>query len=338
MTWITCPGCGLKHSPRPDGLCPRCHVQTGAPGSAPPPSDPAFARPDFPRRDFDRTSPSAAAPSPSQQPLPTTAVGGPPPFTSAPASTRATGEITAGSLVSRTLSTWWAHAGKFTALLVIAYVPLLLGAVAAGASAARGGLRGGAPAGFAGVLIVGLVVTLVLMMVQFGGVTYATLQHLAGRSVSFGAMFGIGWRRAWPLFVAGVLSTLLVWVGLFALIVPGVIAALGLVVALPVVVAENAGATDAMKRSFALTKGSRGTIFGALFLLGVVMILASVAGNVVNAIATAMGPLGIPLVLLVLLVQIGLSALSTVLCAVAYHDLRTAKEGADTTALASVFE
>ena len=22
--WINCPGCGLKHSRRPDGLCPRC--------------------------------------------------------------------------------------------------------------------------------------------------------------------------------------------------------------------------------------------------------------------------------------------------------------------------
>jgi hypothetical protein len=28
--WIACPGCGLKHSARPDGTCPRCGVQVAA--------------------------------------------------------------------------------------------------------------------------------------------------------------------------------------------------------------------------------------------------------------------------------------------------------------------
>jgi hypothetical protein len=36
--WIACPGCGLKHSARPDGTCPRCRLQVGAPAPAAPPA------------------------------------------------------------------------------------------------------------------------------------------------------------------------------------------------------------------------------------------------------------------------------------------------------------
>ena len=35
--WINCPGCGLKHSRRPDGMCPRC--KQAVDGTAPMPAD-----------------------------------------------------------------------------------------------------------------------------------------------------------------------------------------------------------------------------------------------------------------------------------------------------------
>jgi hypothetical protein len=44
--WINCPGCGLKHSRRPDGICPRCKqpLDAAAPAEAIP-AEPATAPP-----------------------------------------------------------------------------------------------------------------------------------------------------------------------------------------------------------------------------------------------------------------------------------------------------
>jgi hypothetical protein len=33
--WINCPGCGLKHSRRPDGMCPRCKQAVDGPAAMP---------------------------------------------------------------------------------------------------------------------------------------------------------------------------------------------------------------------------------------------------------------------------------------------------------------
>ena len=44
--WINCPGCGLKHSRRPDGICPRCKESVD--GSAAMPMDAVEAPDDLP--------------------------------------------------------------------------------------------------------------------------------------------------------------------------------------------------------------------------------------------------------------------------------------------------
>jgi hypothetical protein len=148
-------------------------------------------------------------------------------------------------------------------------------------------------------------------------------------------MLRAGLRRAWPLLVVGLAAGLAIWAGMLLLVVPGVILALGLTVVIPVVVAEDVGVSAAFKRSFALTKGSRGTIFGALLLLVLAMWGASLVGNLAAALNSALGAVGL---LLSVVVQIAMTPLTTVLCAVAYHDLRVAKEGVDTSELAKVFE
>ena len=53
--WINCPGCGLKHSRRPDGLCPKCKQSVDGPAAMP--TDGADIPADLP--------PEAAAPPPS---------------------------------------------------------------------------------------------------------------------------------------------------------------------------------------------------------------------------------------------------------------------------------
>lgn len=330
MDWITCPSCGLKHSPRPDGLCPRCRSRAGDPAAAgaQPPLETQAWPPAPPPLEPPTRDPGGAPP------LPTTPWGAPP-ATGGPKGP----EVTVGSIVNKTFSIWWANFGKFFGTLLLAYLPLVLLGVGAGAyGAAAGGALGKVPPVLIVLIALSAVAFVVLALAQFGGVTYATLQHLAGKRTSIGAMFGVGIRRAWPLFLVGAAASLLVMLGFVALVVPGVIAALGLTVAYSVVVAERVGTVDAIKRSFALTKGKRGTIFGALFVVMCALWAASLVGNLATAAAASNQVFAFVGLALSLVAQLALTPLTTVAMAVAYHDLRVAKEGVDTSQLASVFE
>lgn len=64
--WTQCPACGLKHSPRADGCCPRCRKVLGAPAAAAA-SGPSAAPPSRPAAPTSAAAPglaaSAAAPS-----------------------------------------------------------------------------------------------------------------------------------------------------------------------------------------------------------------------------------------------------------------------------------
>ncbi|MGB8931425.1 MAG: hypothetical protein WCC48_09300 [Anaeromyxobacteraceae bacterium] len=338
MNWITCQGCGLKHSQRPDGLCPRCRTRVDPAGAQAGGAD----APSFPG-----ASSFPAAPGPfaeAGQPLPTQPFGAPQPFPTTPVGAGARG-VTVGSLVSRTFSTWWANVLRYAVLLLLAYVPFIIGGVAvavkfgAGVLTPTPGQPPSFPSGVIPIIAVAGLATMVLALVLFGGMTFGALQHLAGRNVTFGAMIGAGFSRAWPLFIVGLAAYLLVLIGLVALIVPGVIVGMALIVSVPIVVAEgSAGVGATIKRSFALTKGSRGTIFGAVVVVVLALWAVSLLGNVASAALAANRPLALAGLVVSLLAQIAMTPLTMVLSAVAYHDLRVAREGMDTSALLKVFE
>lgn len=341
MEWITCPSCGLKHSPRPDGLCPRCRTQVGEPGAQRPlPPNPAFDRANFDRPPSPTASQGAGAP----EPMPTAPWdGGAAPVPAQPTGASAT--LSVGSLLSRTFSTWWANVGRFAGALLLAYVPIF----AAGAAAAivipqriraNPGLT---PQDAARALIpLGVVVAIVAVffaLALVGGITYGTLQHLAGRRAGVGAMLRAGLRRGWPVFLTTVAASVVIGLGFLLLVVPGVMLGMGLMLVIPVIMAEESGGVgQAFRRSFALTRGNRLMLFGAFVVLLVVLWSVSLVGNIATAAAATNSAAGVVGMLLSGVLQILLAPLGTVLCAVAYHDLRVAKEGVDTSQLAKVFE
>jgi hypothetical protein len=179
--------------------------------------------------------------------------------------------------------------------------------------------------------------TAVLMFVQMGALTYGAIQHLAGREVSLGALLGAGFRRAWPVFVAGFASGLLTLLGTLLLIVPGIILFCALAAAIPAVVAEAKGPMEAVRRSFALTKGRRFGVFVAFLVMGVVAWTATALAGVLP-IALGGGTASLAGAFVAFAVGAVAAPLWTLLPAVAYHDLRVEKEGVDTAALAKVFE
>ncbi len=250
-----------------------------------------------------------------------------------------------GRVVARTFSTWWKHVAVFSVLTLAASLPLVLLAVFAEtpiqgltapnpnpldpASAASPQIPQGFWLAYFG--------TMLLFLVEVGAITHGVINHLAGKRVSLGAMIGAGLRRAVPLLVVGVLSYLIVVLGTLLLVVPGIIFACALAVAIPAVVVERPGVLGAIKRSFALTKGKRLAVLAVFFLLFVIVLVVNVFSSfVLPALTSAVSPMiG---TVLGFAVNAVFGSFFWVAPAVVYHDLRVAKEGVATAQLAAVFE
>src|SRR6185503_11155775 len=76
-----------------------------------------------------------------------------------------------------------------------------------------------------------------------------------------------GLTRLWKVFVASLVSGLLIGVGCILLVIPGIIAICGLELVLPVATLEDETATGALGRSWELTSGHRWRIFVVLVVI-----------------------------------------------------------------------
>ncbi len=208
-----------------------------------------------------------------------------------------------------------------------------------------------------------IVAGFVLSFLASGGVTYGVIQQLRGQHASMFDCLRVGVSRM--LAVIGVtLLTMLALIGPFIPIVLvvaimggfGVVLALGgvvfvlalycrLWVAVPVAVIERPGVMESLSRSSKLTEGSRFAIFGVLFITGLLRWVGQKMAEVMIDLEGA-PKLGFDVlvsrlkiyILAVLVLNILFAAFSAVCCAVAYHDLRTGKEGTSVDELASVFD
>jgi hypothetical protein len=151
--------------------------------------------------------------------------------------------------------------------------------------------------------------------------------------------------------LAQMLQPLLLFFVIVLLIMPLLLLYLMWFVAMPACVLERLGPIRSLGRSRALTKGNRWKIFSLIL---ATLIPALIVGGVITAV---MARLGVGVIL-----QIGFffdlnrtlnsvtgqvvsliwtaiwTAFYAILVAVAYHDLRVAKEGVDTEQIAAVFE
>ncbi len=165
---------------------------------------------------------------------------------------------------------------------------------------------------------------------------YGTFQTLLGRSAGLSENLSRGLASILPVAGAAIIYTVATIVGLGFLIVPGLIIATMFWVVIPAAVIERPGLFASFARSRVLTKGSRWRIFGLFVLL---LIINIIFGIVIAAAAASIdgddklsGPI------LGWLASAFASALWAIASAVAYHDLRLAKEGGDTAQIAAVFD
>jgi len=254
------------------------------------------------------------------------------------------GALSIGSVFGKSFSVLFGNFVKFFVVTAILWVPSILFSIFfLGASTATSGgtvelgAKGPAAFGFAAVMVVAATV-------MYGAVIHMTCLTLADRPAGVGAAIGKGFARFFPLFIAYILLSILVTIGLIFLIAPGlwILAIYALV--LPAIVAENKGPFAGMGRSAALTKGYRWKVLGASILLFVLIIAVSFVTQFIIGIVAAVGGAGdisatlIVTVTVTSLIQIVIYLYMLIFYTTLYHQIRTAKEGTSADEIAAVFD
>jgi hypothetical protein len=137
------------------------------------------------------------------------------------------------------------------------------------------------------------VVFLLLVSFLAGVITRAVAAAVAGEDPGVAGSYRFGVARLGSLLLVGVLVYLTVVVGLFLLVIPGIILGVGLVVSIPALVVEGRRGSRALSRSWSLVSGRWWHTFGTLILAWLVLsILTAVLRGVVNLIASPLGDWG----------------------------------------------
>ena len=183
-------------------------------------------------------------------------------------------------------------------------------------------------------------------------IVHATFQDMRNRPATLGTSVKVGLRRFLPLFGIAILLTILIvlastlFIALTARITPFllVLAPIPVVVIVtvcfvttPACVVEKRGPFGSVRRSAQLTNGHRWRIFSLeVLLVGLLLITSIIIGLLDWALIALAGPL-LAAISDLIWTEVWL-AYCGVMVAVAYHDLRVAKEGIDIEQIASVFD
>lgn len=188
-----------------------------------------------------------------------------------------------------------------------------------------------------------MLLNVVLSAIASAAATFVVSENYMGRSLSAGAAFSRAAPFVGRLVVLGLLIGLVVALGVLLLLLPGLILFTGLALSTPAMVIEGLpSATAAMGRSWALTRGLRLKLFGALFTVLVLIMLpmlalggfAAAAGDS-TLLAPTMSLQALFWMMAASLVQMLIYPLLYCLLTVAYYDLRVRKEAFDLEVLAS---
>lgn len=177
----------------------------------------------------------------------------------------------------------------------------------------------------------GFVALMLLSILLQATLIVATLNDLGGKPLSLVDCFAKALKKLLPLIGLGILMAFGIGFGLMLLIAPGIILYLMWVVATPVMMAEDRGVIDSLKRSAELTSGSKRLIFVLLLVFFVLAVVFGLFVAFVGSLSTVF------LAIITLISNTITGALQGAGVASIYVDLRTVKEGTDTSALAEIF-
>jgi len=229
-----------------------------------------------------------------------------------------------GTVISESFSVFFSNLVPFCIVALILMAPLLVYDLAIGTPTG----------GFSPSQLLAFVIQSVLTQLLVATISFATFQYLRGQQVSIGECLSRGLSLIAPVIGVAFLAGLAVGIGMILLIIPGIIVAVMLWVAIPVAVVERPGVIESLKRSADLTKGQRWTIFGIVLVIGIILaVIGAILGGILVA---AIGFTGLSIALWVLNAVFG--AFSATTAAVGYYFLRATKEGIDIGDIAKVFD
>jgi hypothetical protein len=168
-------------------------------------------------------------------------------------------------------------------------------------------------------------------------IIYGVVQELNGTHAGVLACVAQGVKRFFPVFFTIFLLYWCVIFGTYPFIIPGLILATGLYVAVPCAVCERPGIMGTLTRSFNLTEGNRMRILGLLLLFWGARIGAK------YLLIRGLDPQGRPALIQALLlsslaVDFLFGSFGAVLQGVTYSRLRQLRDGVSTADLAKVFD
>jgi hypothetical protein len=213
---------------------------------------------------------------------------------------------------------------EYFTLLSAFFLCLLAGGVVAGSTVFLETITSALGSPYITLPVFVLAIVAAIAMAQAMAVAIATEAYL-GRHLTVMEAARRALRHFWPAVLLEQLKFIIIVLGFLCFIIPGIVFSLWFFGTMNVLMYENVGPVEALKRSRQIAKGSLGRIFRvfALFsLIGLVIrvlaavMVAMVAGSqAANLISTCVGLLLYPFLVLT----------STVM----YFDLRVRKEGLD---------
>ena len=239
-----------------------------------------------------------------------------------------------GDILSAAFNIYKANASKLLVIVAIVVVPLtFISSLFTGVVFAPGTTGGVVDTRGVGTLLfvgsIGAAISVVIWAVLQAAILRAAAQATIGDPVDTQASYQYGFRRLGSVILVSLLVGLAVLGGFILLIIPGIIFAVMLSVAVPALVVENRRGTEAMGRSWNLVKGHFWHAVGVILVAG---IITGVIGGIIGAIGGSAWFTRWIFTAIATVITAPYSALVLVLL---YLDLRTRSEALSADALRS---
>jgi hypothetical protein len=163
-----------------------------------------------------------------------------------------------------------------------------------------------------------------------GAVVTIVSDSYLGRDVTISAAINRVIGRFGTVLGAAILQALAIGLGFVLLLIPGFIFLAWYFATMNVVMVEGKGASEALRRSHELVKGSVGRVLGTLLLAGIIVVVIQFLVSMVLALVVPALRTNVNLTtILSYIVGIFIYPLVTVVITLLYYDLRIRKEGFD---------
>jgi len=181
-----------------------------------------------------------------------------------------------------------------------------------------------------GLSLLDRLLTLVGSVLVTGATVRVVSEAYLGQSPLFGDAMRFAGSRFGAILGANIMSGFLTILALLALVIPGIVVACGYSVAAEAAALESGSSSDALRRSWELTKGFRWKALGlGVVSIGLILVVFVGAGVLGGILGGVMGGLDVVLAVIGACVSMLIYPVISCVFTVFYYDLRVRKEGFD---------